>query len=634
METCLQDFIPGDLFPDESIWFQHVSYQSVLNEISNTWVHRISNIDSKPAHKLDHKALRIKQQELNDIIELSYSLNKIISQSLNSEWIFLLFDRDGNVIYAYNDRLNYLTGLFYDFLTDKRFHIYEELLKGNTIEAEMHLMNCPLGKYNQSIFIPIFNYYHELQCIMTYSLFDSNRLTNDLRVKICLGTLLIKERLISKQYTSCYTNSVINGITDCVMILDDRLNIIHVNRCTLALLGMTEYDMIGKPITDFLDKRDKEYTAKITNADSLSFNKGCMTIPCSIIKHQVLETLNSNRYQFMMTFRPNVNDTGYCGISGRSDSPFSRLVGESLEMKRVIKLAGRISKKPSAVLIEGETGTGKELLAKAIHEVSEREGPFVPVNCGALPRELLQSELFGYEDGAFTGAKKGGKIGKFELANHGTLFLDEIGEMPLDMQVSLLRFLQDKTVTPLGGNSKRMVDVRVIAATNKNLRKMVEDGDFREDLYYRINVMNIIMPPLRRRPEDIPLIAQYHLKKLCRENNMKVPSIEKDVLRILKEYDWPGNVRELNNVIEHALFISEDDLITTALLPPYLLEHRGNNILQLNSIKDFEAVAIKKVLEESGGNITASAKRLGITRATLYKKIRAFNIDMPYIRSV
>jgi transcriptional regulator with PAS, ATPase and Fis domain len=634
METCLQSFIPGDLLPDESIWLQHVSYQSVLNEISNTWVQRNSDINSKPMHKLDHKALSIKQQELSEIIELSRSLNKIIAQSLNNEWVFLLFDQDGNVIYAENDRLNYLTGLFYDFLTDSRFHIYEELLKGKTIEAEMHLMNCPLAKSNRSVIIPIFNYYHELQCIMTYSLFNSDQLTNDLRVKIWLGTLLIRERLISQQYTSCYTNSMINGITDCVLILDDNLNIIHINRCTLALLGTTEYDMIGKPITDFLDKRDQKNPAKIINADSISFRKVCKTITCSIIKQQALETLNSNRCQYMITFRPQVNDPGYSGISGRQDSPFNRLVGESSEMRRIITLAGRIAKKPSAVLIEGETGTGKELFARAIHEDSEREGPFVPVNCGALPRELMQSELFGYEDGAFTGAKKGGRIGKFELANHGTLFLDEIGEMPLDMQVSLLRILQDKTVTPLGSNSKRTVDVRIIAATNKNLRKMVEDGDFREDLYYRINVMNIIMPPLRQRPEDIPLIAQYLLKKLCRENNMNVPSIEKDVLRILREYDWPGNVRELNNAIEHALFISGNDLLTTDLLPSYLLERSDNNILRLNSIQDFEAVAIMKALDASGGNITVTAKELGITRATLYKKIRAYDIGMPYRRPV
>ncbi len=306
-------------------------------------------------------------------------------------------------------------------------------------------------------------------------------------------------------------------------------------------------------------------------------------------------------------------------------SPFNKLIGETPVTKKIKLTAKNIAKKPCNVLIRGESGTGKELLAEAIHWESGRKGPFVPINCGAIPRELLQSELFGYEEGTFTGARKGGRKGKFEIADCGTLFLDEIGEMPTDMQVSLLRVLQDKMITRLGGNVQKKVDVRIIAATNTNLEEAIARGAFREDLYFRLGVVNITTPPLRQRQDDIPLITKHVLKSLCQEYQLHEPVIEKEVMVLLKNYYWKGNVRELRNVVESALLTCTGDRIARESLPNYLLQTR-ENVHAMGNIQNYEKKAVIDALNSSNGNISRAAKILGITRNTLYKKIDEFNI--------
>lgn len=281
------------------------------------------------------------------------------------------------------------------------------------------------------------------------------------------------------------------------------------------------------------------------------------------------------------------------------------------------------------VLIRGESGTGKELFAHAIHSCScKASGPFIKVNCAAIPGEMLEAELFGYEEGAFTGARKGGKPGKFELAHTGTLFLDEIGDMPVAMQAKILRALQEKEVERLGGLETIDVKVRVVAATNKDLEKMVEEGKFREDLYYRLNVVPIQVPPLRERPEDMPALVRILTKNICSEQGIPPREIDPNVVDLLKKYTWPGNVRELFNLLERLLTSVEGPVVTAAHLPRFLLDKicgpRMSETIPINlsTLKNkTEKETIVEALSKSGGNRKEAARLLGIHRSTLYDKM-------------
>ncbi|MCW4208836.1 MAG: sigma-54 dependent transcriptional regulator [Candidatus Thiodiazotropha lotti] len=280
---------------------------------------------------------------------------------------------------------------------------------------------------------------------------------------------------------------------------------------------------------------------------------------------------------------------------------------------------------PSTVLIEGESGTGKELAARAIHDLSNRSGSFVPVNCGAMSAELLESELFGHVKGAFTGAHLS-RDGLFTYANGGTLFLDEIGEMPLSMQAHLLRSLEERTIRPVGSNREVPVDVRIIAATNRDLGNEVQKGEFREDLYYRLNVLTLRMPALRERREDIPLLANHFMHTLASDLGIDVPVLGENEIELLLHYEWPGNVRELKNVIERCLLLNRSPSLCitgTEKQDGEAIPGQSEASLQLEAV---EKRHILKVLELHGGNKSAAARVLGISRKTLERKAQAWGI--------
>jgi PAS domain S-box-containing protein len=308
------------------------------------------------------------------------------------------------------------------------------------------------------------------------------------------------------------------------------------------------------------------------------------------------------------------------------------IVGNSEKIHEAKYMAMKAAQTNSNVLLLGESGTGKELFAHAIHNGSGRSYfPFVKVNCAAIPSELLESELFGYEEGAFTGARKGGKIGKFELASGGSIFLDEIGDMPLKMQAKLLRVLQEKEIERIGSNNPIKVDIRVIAATNKDLKKLVEEKKFREDLYYRLNVMTIEIPPLRERYGDIEPLANLLLNKISNQLGKHVCKIDKKTMEYLKSHNWPGNVRELENVLERAINLTDSDTISPLHLPAYLTQ--TNKAIMSGPIRplryiieDAEKEAIVRCLEYTKGNKLKTAKILGISRSSLYDKIEKYGI--------
>ena len=304
---------------------------------------------------------------------------------------------------------------------------------------------------------------------------------------------------------------------------------------------------------------------------------------------------------------------------------FDEIIGQSQPMLNLFETLSRVSPADSTVLITGESGTGKEIVARAIHGNSPRcYYPFITVSCGALPDSLLESELFGHEKGAFTGADQSRK-GRIEMANGGTLFLDEIGEISAKTQVDLLRVLQEKKIQRLGSEGEIPIDVRILAATNRDLLKAIGEKRFREDLYYRLNVISIHLPPLRERQEDIPILVEHFIRKFCLEMNREPVKISPEAMRLLTKYHWPGNVRELENVVERALVIGTGTFIAPGDLPFGHGEMREEDLPE--SIQDMERLHIKRILNKTEWNISQSARRLGIDRQTLYNKMQKYGLS-------
>src|SRR4030042_1690052 len=315
---------------------------------------------------------------------------------------------------------------------------------------------------------------------------------------------------------------------------------------------------------------------------------------------------------------------------------FHDIISKNKEMQRLFSMLEQLSRSDTPVLLVGESGTGKELFAKAIHSLSRRkDGPIITINCGALPDNLLESELFGYKAGAFTDAKKD-KPGRITLAHGGTLFLDEIGDISQAMQVRLLRVLQDRSFDPLGGTASERVDVRIIAATNKNLESLVKAGIFREDFYYRINVVKINLPPLRDRKEDIPLLTEHFITKFNRLKGKDIQGLQPEALTILMSHDYPGNIRELENIIEYAMVICKNSMIGADHLPDYMVRPSGRDRHEIAgtkqgdvSMKGIERDFIYNALAQNNWNRKITAAKLGMHPATLWRKIKGLNIELP-----
>ena len=392
---------------------------------------------------------------------------------------------------------------------------------------------------------------------------------------------------------------------------------------TLTCLASPIHDKDGKIIgtLNLTGSCDKKYYQ----------NLGVVIFCVNIIEDEMRrEEVKNKKYEVLYQTRENNTGAFYT---------FDNIIGSSEAMKNVINKCKIIANSPSTILIEGESGTGKEILAQSIHNYSyRRNNRFVAINCGAIPANIIESELFGYEDGAFTGGRKGGKAGKFEAANGGTLFLDEVGEMPLDMQVKLLRVLQEGRITRVGGYKEIPIDIRIIAATNRDLKKEIENGTFREDLYYRLNVVEIKIPPLRERKEDIGLLVHSFLEEICKQNNKPVLTISKDVIDIFQNYRWKGNIRELKNTIENIVVLSQNSKIDVDDVPSYMMDSTNNSTEEeeypLDLTKATQKIEIKnitKALKMSNGNKAKAAKILNIPRTTLYYKIDQYKIDVSKI---
>ncbi|MEA4922475.1 MAG: sigma 54-interacting transcriptional regulator [Eubacteriaceae bacterium] len=344
-------------------------------------------------------------------------------------------------------------------------------------------------------------------------------------------------------------------------------------------------------------------------------------------KTRELEKVNDRLNDLKVEGLPNKNHNHQADHFGNTAMyTFSDIITNNAKMMGQKIYAEAVAEGESSVLIEGESGTGKEMFAQAIHNSSKRvNGPFVAVNCGAVPSELMESEFFGYEEGAFTGAARGGKRGKFEMASGGTLFLDEIGEMPLAQQVALLRVLETRSIMRVGGRREIPVDIRIICATNKDLMKEAAEGVFRRDLYYRLNIINIKIPPLRDRREDIFLLTGYFIKRLGNRSFEKKIAFNDEQLIKLYRYDWPGNVRELRNIVERMKFIPQDAM--NEIMPADIADQEKDEEPVRPADKMSEKMMIVKMMDECEGNVSMIARKMGMSRNTLYKKLRKYDIQ-------
>jgi len=432
-------------------------------------------------------------------------------------------------------------------------------------------------------------------------------------------------------------NVILDSISEAVFTVDLDWRITSFNRAAEEITGIRRQEAVGKYCRDVL--RADVCETDCTLAATMQTGKPIMNKAVHIIDAEgkrraiaistaLLKDTKGKVIGGVETFRDmSMIEQLRKEIEGRYSC--EDIISQSHKMQNLFAILPNIAESSTTILIEGESGTGKELFARAIHNLSFRKDkPFVAVNCGALPDTLLESELFGYKAGAFTDAKKD-KPGRFALAQGGTIFLDEIGDVSASVQVKLLRVLQDKTYEPVGGVSSVKADVRIITATNKKLDSLVKEDKFRDDLYYRINVMKLELPPLRDRKEDIPLLVDHFIGRFNRLHNKNICCVTNEVTAALLAYDYPGNVRELENIIEHCFVLCEGEIIEAKHLPSSVrpvLKTESAEGSEPATIKQMEIILITQSLRRNNGNKTAAAKQLGIDKSTLFRKMKAFDI--------
>lgn len=481
----------------------------------------------------------------------------------------------------------------------------------------------------------------------TAVLLDSEKVPQGV-IEPSILTSLIWEEI--KQLSSSIS-ILMDTVNDAVTVIDQNNTVIGWNKKAEDLYGIAGETIIGEDIQNFFSSlvvthvintdlpkkkviRENYHqplpgTHVLINASSITCGDEVIGSVCAEKDITEIVLLNNELSKASSEVRQLKKEITKIN---RPDTAFSEIAGHSKGLQKTVNLARRVANTNAAVMIRGESGTGKELFAEAIHkESSRRNNPFVVINCGAIPASLFESELFGYQSGAFTGADRQGRQGKFEAAHKGTVFLDEIGEMPLEMQVKLLRVLQNKCFYRVGGNDLVEVDVRVIAATHRDLEQMIREGSFRKDLYYRINVVGIEIPPLRQRKEDILDLIYLFIREFCLQQDRDLVQMAPEVMPSMLNYPWPGNVRELRNVVERMVILAEEDLILEEHLPETIRFQNYIPIVSeessLNEITDrAEREIILQALKGCSGDKSKAARKLGVPRSTLYYKMKKFEM--------
>ncbi|SMC46052.1 sigma-54 interaction domain-containing protein [Sporomusa malonica] len=439
----------------------------------------------------------------------------------------------------------------------------------------------------------------------------------------------VKENQMMKQLETDakFMNMVIDNINKGVIVLDKKYKIVNINNYLIQKIKRNKNELLGAYIEDIFPalqlnkEHQNEYQEIVYNIQNQNIYLLC-NLKSIVVKEELLGSI------CLVEDYKDTTQMAYATASKQNDITLKDIIGEDPKFVKFKEKVRIVSSNESTVLLIGETGTGKELFARAIHCESQRKDhPFIAINCGAIPETLLESELFGYEKGAFTGASNMGKHGKFFMANKGTLFLDEIDTMPLYLQPKLLRAIERREIERIGGVKSIPIDVRIVAATNARLLDMVQNKQFREDLYHRLNVITLFIPPLRERGNDVLVLADYFIKKYAKRFNKTILGLSQEVKNIFMSYEWKGNVRELQNTIEYAINMEKEQYITEDNLPFQFREIKVENVVK--TLKEIEELSIKKALDRFGwteaGRIKA-AEYLGISRATVYRKIRKLHL--------
>jgi transcriptional regulator of acetoin/glycerol metabolism len=559
-----------------------------------------------------------------------------------SDYLIFIADQDGVILEVHGDELGLEFGKLSNHVVEA---CYDEKLLGTNAVGTALVTGKPiqvLGPHHWSIFChkcnstgaPIHDSSGDIiGCLnMVGSYTNAHQHTLGM---VAAAVSAIEAQLRLKQ-ESKYKYAIIETLTEGVMVLDGERKITHINKVAEKLFGVSSGEWSQAPFekltwkVPILEKLIQVIKKQLPiNDELIEFRLNHSLLKCKL----TVRYLPGGQKGTVLVFTENDRVDKLANFIGgeKSGLTFREIVGTHPATKAVTSLARKAALSSSRILLTGESGTGKEIFAQAIHNESYRSRfPFVAINCAAIPHELMGSELFGYVDGAFTGARKGGNPGKFESANGGTIFLDEIGEMPLDLQAHLLRFIEDKKITRLGGHEVIPVDVRIITATNRNLEEEVEKGNFRADLYYRLNVINLMLPPLRDRNSDIILLARHFAKEIGKNLGKSQVTIESKALLALRSYSWPGNIRELQNTIERALNLFSGNTLKLEHLPPHIAKAIFQSLspdISDASMKEVEMNTIVNALKMHRGNRKRAAEELGISRTTLYRKLDEFGLQ-------
>ena len=626
--------------------------------IANSWKRcKSAGIDphsKRPIGTLNDKEIKVLLKRNRHLIEVSWPILKMIGEMIRGSGFRVdLVDKDGYFLKIISDmetleeskKLGSVIGANRSELISGTNGIGVVLSTGKPIQIlgpehyniYHHNWTCSTAP----IHYPSGNIIGAINMSGNYRLLHKHTLGMVVAISNVIKSALVTEKKVYElSTTNRFLKTIIESINDGLVILDKEGKITHLNSIAGGILGKEPPDAIGEPI-------NKLIKTNFSLFDILNNRKGYLEKEITITPFGSKESFQyllteklvkdyEGKFQGIMALFKEMRKVhrlvgGIIGAKARFN--FSDIIGNNKKLKRAVNLAKTASVSSCKILIQGESGTGKEIFAQAIHNNSNRKNkPFIAINCAAIPRDLVESELFGYEGGAFTGAKKEGRPGKFELAEGGTLFLDEIESMPLESQPKLLRVIESNQLMRIGSNKIITTDVRIISSTNQDLLLAVKKGNFREDLLYRINTVTVDITPLRERKDDILILVKYICDKIGRKINKNNIEIDKKVLEVLCEYNWPGNIRELENALESAIILSKNNKIIIEVIPENIKLFKSNDLgikedKEVNSLIDIEKEAIFKVLKEVKGNISKASRALGIDRSTLYRKIEKYKIS-------
>lgn len=632
-----------DFFHSENL------HPSIRKEIADSWIrcrgYNVNPFDYK-RKTLKPKELEIKIRDNSELISIAKPImENMYNLVAGSEFSIILTDKEGYLLEVIGDEsimkkadeLNFIKGALW---TEKEVGT-NAIGTALYIDKPIQTIGCEHYRVNQ----------HSWCCSAATIHNENNEIIGCLDMSgnyegahpHTLGMVLTGAYSIENQLALIKYNHLINAtfksMSDGIIIINENLKIVRVNDKACKILNFSESTLLNKTIKDIIKDTsfiDNMFQRPVPyhNLDCDFYLENNKRIKCSI--NAVPISISNKALSIAISFSTasSIHKVVNKVAGFKANYNFQDIITISPKMKKIIDYSKRASLSDCNVLIQGESGTGKELFAQSIHNYSKRtKEPFVAVNCGSIPKELMESEFFGYEKGAFTGALKEGNPGKFELADGGTIFLDEIGELPLDMQSKLLRVLDNKKIIRVGGNYEKSLNIRVIAATNRNLLEEIQKKRFREDLYYRLNVMNIKLISLKERPEDIELLINHFITRLNKDHTI-IKEASADYIDIMKKHNWKGNVRELQNVVERSYYLCEHDRITPEYIDKDIVEETA--MLIENLPKAFEAISsiisleeieknnIKKALEENQGDVLKAATLLGMSRATIYRKIKKY----------